>query len=125
MRQERVAPDRIELTENIVNQQQGWRSFLHRKHARLRNFQREGDRPLLTFGGVLLRVFPLDDQFDIIPMRAHDRLAKARLLAEDVARPIIYHNRSGTCWHPHLKGYVHHENSIYNNWRFETVWLDK
>jgi peptide/nickel transport system substrate-binding protein len=48
-----------------------------------------------------------------------------RVLAEDVARPIIYHNRSGTCWHPHLKNYVHQENSIYNNWRFEHVWLDK
>jgi peptide/nickel transport system substrate-binding protein len=48
-----------------------------------------------------------------------------RVLAEDVARPIIYHNRSGTCWHPHLKNYVHQENSIYNNWRFEHLWLDK
>lgn len=48
-----------------------------------------------------------------------------RLLAEDVARPIIYHNRSGTCWQPHLKGFVRQENSIYNNWRFDTVWLDK
>ena len=48
-----------------------------------------------------------------------------RVLAEDVARPIIYHNRSGTCWHAYLKGYVLHENSIYNNWRFEDVWLDK
>ena len=48
-----------------------------------------------------------------------------RVLAEEVARPIVYHNRSSTCWHPHLKGYVHHENSIYNNWRFEDVWLDK
>ena len=43
-----------------------------------------------------------------------------RVLAEDVARPIIYHNRSGTCWHSYLKGYVLHENSIYNNWRFGT-----
>jgi peptide/nickel transport system substrate-binding protein len=48
-----------------------------------------------------------------------------RILAEDVARPIVYHNRSATCWHAHLKGYVLHENSIYNNWRFENVWLDK
>ena len=48
-----------------------------------------------------------------------------RVLAEDVARPIIYHNRSGTCWHAHLKNYVLNENSIYNNWRFEEVWLDK
>ena len=30
-----------------------------------------------------------------------------------------------TCWHPHFKGHVQHENSIYNNWRFEHVWLDK
>ena len=48
-----------------------------------------------------------------------------RVLAEDVARPIVYHNRSGTCWQPHLKGFVLHENSIYNAWRFDNVWLDK
>lgn len=48
-----------------------------------------------------------------------------RVLAEEVARPIIYHNRSSTCWHAHLKGHVHHENSIYNNWRFDHTWLDK
>ena len=48
-----------------------------------------------------------------------------RVLAEDVARPIIYHNRAATCWHPHVKGYVHHENSLYNHWRFDAVWLDK
>ncbi len=48
-----------------------------------------------------------------------------RLLAEDVARPILYHNRSATCWHDTVKGYVHHQDSIYNNWRFEDVWLEK
>ena len=48
-----------------------------------------------------------------------------RLLAEDVARPIVYHSRSATCWHPHMKGHVHTENSLYNNWRFDTIWLDK
>jgi peptide/nickel transport system substrate-binding protein len=48
-----------------------------------------------------------------------------RILVEDGARPIIMHNRAATCWHPHLKGLVRHENSIYNNWRFESVWLDK
>jgi peptide/nickel transport system substrate-binding protein len=46
-------------------------------------------------------------------------------LAEDLARPIIYYRRSATCWQPHLKGFVLHHNSIYNNWRFEDVWLDK
>jgi peptide/nickel transport system substrate-binding protein len=48
-----------------------------------------------------------------------------RKLAEDVANPIISHNVSGTCWHPHLKGHTQHRNSIYNNWRFEDVWLDR
>ena len=48
-----------------------------------------------------------------------------RLLTEDVARPIIYHNKGATCWQPHVKGYVLGENSIYNNWRFDTVWMEK
>ena len=48
-----------------------------------------------------------------------------RILAEDTARPIIYHNRAATCWQEHVKGHTHHENSLYNNWRFDTVWLDK
>ena len=46
-------------------------------------------------------------------------------LAEDLARPIILYDRAATCWQPHLKGFVLHHNSIYNNWRFEDVWLDK
>ena len=46
-------------------------------------------------------------------------------LINDVARPIIFHGRGATCWHPHLKGHVQHENSLYNNWKFEQVWLDK
>lgn len=48
-----------------------------------------------------------------------------RILAEDVARPIIYHGRATTCWQPHFKGHVLQSNSIYNNWRFDEVWLDK
>src|SRR5262249_32866855 len=48
-----------------------------------------------------------------------------RKLAEDVARPIIFHNRAATCWQPYVKGVVLHQNSIYNNWRLEDVWLDK
>jgi peptide/nickel transport system substrate-binding protein len=48
-----------------------------------------------------------------------------RILVEDVARPIIFHNHAATCWHAHFKGHVQHVNSIYNNWRFDTVWLDK
>jgi peptide/nickel transport system substrate-binding protein len=48
-----------------------------------------------------------------------------RVLAEDVARPIIYHGRAAQCWQPALKGYVRHENSIYNNWRLDHVWLER
>ena len=46
-------------------------------------------------------------------------------LIEDAARPVIYHSRSGTCWYQNVKGIVRHHNSIYNQWRFEDVWLDK
>ena len=48
-----------------------------------------------------------------------------RKLAEDLARPIIYYDRTATCWQPRLKGFVLHHNSIYNNWRFEDVRLEK
>ena len=48
-----------------------------------------------------------------------------RRLVRDVARPIIFHGRNATCWQAHVKGYVQHENSIYNNARFEQVWLDR
>jgi peptide/nickel transport system substrate-binding protein len=48
-----------------------------------------------------------------------------RMLVQDAARPAIYHSRNATCWFPHVKGIVRHENSIYNQWRFEDVWLDK
>ncbi len=41
------------------------------------------------------------------------------------ARPILWHNRSGTCWHPYVKGYVPMVNSIYNGLRMEDVWLDR
>ena len=48
-----------------------------------------------------------------------------RIIAEDVARPIILHNRAATCWQPYVKGVTSHENSIYNSWRMENAWLDK
>jgi peptide/nickel transport system substrate-binding protein len=45
-------------------------------------------------------------------------------LQEDIARPIIYHLRSATCWQPYVKGYSPMVNSSYNGYRFEGVWLD-
>ena len=46
-------------------------------------------------------------------------------LAEDVARPIITQGVAGLCWQPYVNGFVLHHNSLYNNWRFDDVWLDK
>jgi len=48
-----------------------------------------------------------------------------RKLQEDVARPIISHGRIAGCWQPQVKNVTLHTNSIYNNWRFEDVWLDR
>lgn len=48
-----------------------------------------------------------------------------RKLIEDVARPIILHNRSGTCFHSYVKGVTSHQNSLYNSWRMENAWLDR
>ena len=48
-----------------------------------------------------------------------------RILAEDVARPIIFYNRSGSCWHPYVRGLTIMVNSINNSARMEDVWLDK
>ena len=47
------------------------------------------------------------------------------ILTEDAARPTILHLSANTCWQPEVKGLVLQGNSIYNNWRFEDVWLDK
>ena len=48
-----------------------------------------------------------------------------RRLAEDGARPIIYHTRAATCRQPYVKNFVSMVNSVYNGWRFEDVWLDR
>jgi peptide/nickel transport system substrate-binding protein len=46
-------------------------------------------------------------------------------LQEDVARPIIFHGRMGSCWQPYVKGVTIMVNSSYNGYRYEDVWLDK
>ena len=48
-----------------------------------------------------------------------------RKLADDVARPVIYHDVAAACWHPYVKNMTIMVNSIYNGWRWEDVWLDK
>src|SRR6202171_180345 len=46
-------------------------------------------------------------------------------LQEDVARPIIFHGRTGSCWQPYVKGVTIMVNSSYNGFRYEDVWMDK
>ncbi len=46
-------------------------------------------------------------------------------LQEDVARPIVFHSRMGSCWQPYVKGLTVMTNSSYNGYRYEDVWLDK
>jgi peptide/nickel transport system substrate-binding protein len=48
-----------------------------------------------------------------------------RKLIDDAVRPIIFFMRQGTCWQPEVKGLTLMDNSIFNNWRMEDVWLDK
>ena len=46
-------------------------------------------------------------------------------LQEDVARPILFHGRTATCWQPYVKNVTIMVNSSYNGYRYEDVWLDK
>ncbi len=48
-----------------------------------------------------------------------------RTLQEELARPILYHRKGGTCWQPWVKGLTLMVNSQYNGWRMEDVWLDR
>jgi peptide/nickel transport system substrate-binding protein len=48
-----------------------------------------------------------------------------RKLQEDVARPIVVHNRTASCWQPYVKGVTVMVNSSYNGYRYEDVWLDR
>ena len=46
-------------------------------------------------------------------------------IQEDVARPILFHARQGTCWKPYVKNMTVMNNSAYNGYRYEDLWLDK
>jgi len=48
-----------------------------------------------------------------------------RKLIEDDARPILFYTRAANCREPYVKGLITMVNSIYNNSRFEDLWLDK
>ena len=48
-----------------------------------------------------------------------------RKLAEGGVRPVIMYFIAGNCRQPYVKGLTLMNNSIYNGWRMEDVWLDK
>ena len=48
-----------------------------------------------------------------------------RKLAEAAFRPVIFYPAGASCRQPWVKGWTRMTNSIYNEWRFEDVWLDK
>jgi peptide/nickel transport system substrate-binding protein len=48
-----------------------------------------------------------------------------RRLTEDGAKPLVYFNKGATCWQPEVKNLTITENSIYNGWRMEDIWLDR
>ena len=48
-----------------------------------------------------------------------------QILAQDVARPILFYPYGITCRQPELKGTTLMVNSIYNGNRFEDAWLDQ
>ena len=48
-----------------------------------------------------------------------------RRLIADAVRPIIFFMRQATCWQPEVSGLTLMDNSIFNSWRIEDVWLDR
>jgi peptide/nickel transport system substrate-binding protein len=65
----------------------------------------------------------LEKEFERQPMETDPEKRRAivwdieRKLAEDVARPIIYHDVAAGCWQPYVKNVTIMVNSIYNGWR--------
>ncbi len=48
-----------------------------------------------------------------------------RKLAEAAFRPVLFFPAGASCRQPWVEGWTRMTNSIYNEWRFEDVWLDK
>jgi len=70
----------------------------------------------------------LDGRSEASEKRAQDAGMQAvdeRKLAEAAFRPVIFYPAGASCRQPWLKGWTRMTNSIYNEWRFEDVWLDK
>ncbi len=75
-----------------------------------------------------LEIDKLIDQQSMEPnqeKRRHMVWEIERRLTEDGAKPLVYFNRGGICWDPSVKGMTVMQNSIYNGWRMEDIWLDR
>ena len=48
-----------------------------------------------------------------------------RKLAEENVRPIIFYNRTGSCWQKDVKGVSVMVNSGFSGHRREDIWLDR
>ena len=97
--QKRIATDRIEFAENIVDQEQRRRALLRHEDSGLRDLQRQRHRSLLAFRGILVRRLRLDEKSNIIAMRAHDGLAKTQFLSagiREISREIVRCSRRRT-----------------------------
>ena len=82
---------------------------------------------LVAAAALMLLVFPwIASSRELVPRGPRNFFESIlQYIREDVARPIIFHNKGATCWQSYVKGHVHQVNSLYNNWRFDTIWLDK
>jgi len=60
------------------------------------------------------------------PVKRKDlvRQVKHKLIV-DAVRPLIFFLRQNACGQPEVKGLTLMDNSIFNNWRPEDVWLDR
>jgi peptide/nickel transport system substrate-binding protein len=52
-------------------------------------------------------------------------LAGRAQIDRGAVRPIIFFIHQATCWQPEVKGLNLMDNSIFNSWRMEDVWLDR
>ena len=92
----------------------------HENHGRgpSRNFTQYCNKELRT-------LFDRQSMETDVEKRRAQVLEIDRKLQEDLARPILYHNQSATCWQPWLHGITPMVNSVYNWPRMENVWLDR
>ena len=83
-------------------------------------------RPNLVVQPMGRRLAEFLGTIDREPKRTIDFLVDiTHMLQAEIARPIIFYGRAAGCWQPQVRNITLHVNSIYNNWRFDDVWLER